>query len=40
MDVNPGAEGSTPNSLQVKQGKLYWNATTLMNGSELWKLEP
>jgi trimeric autotransporter adhesin len=38
FDLNPGAEASTPTNCQVMGDFLYFFATTLANGTELWKL--
>lgn len=36
-DINPGANGSSINSIFEFEGSLYFTATTSVNGREIWK---
>src|SRR5690606_1067642 len=38
-DIQPGAGGSDPSGFVVHNGELYFTATTLQYGSELWKTD-
>jgi ELWxxDGT repeat protein len=40
MDINPGAEGSSPSNLTALNGKLYFKATTKKTGNEIWVFAP
>ena len=40
MDINPGAASSDPDGLQVLGQTLYFSATTVNHGNELWAHHP